>query len=50
MPNLLLFRKQLQSLDVDLTLTGFAAAELLRFVDPPVLEGATDPDAIPDPP
>jgi DNA modification methylase len=41
---------QLQGLDVDLTLTGFSAAELLRFVDPPVIEGATDPDAIPDPP
>jgi site-specific DNA-methyltransferase (adenine-specific) len=41
---------QLQGLDVDLTMTGFSAAELLRFVDPPVLEGATDPDAIPAPP
>jgi hypothetical protein len=40
----------LHQMDFDLSLTGFSAEELLRFVDPPVLEGLTDPDDVPQPP
>jgi DNA modification methylase len=41
---------ELQQLDFDLSLTGFAADELLRLLEPPGTEGLTDPDAIPEPP
>jgi DNA modification methylase len=41
---------QLQELDFDLNLTGFAADELLRLLGSGGNEGLTDPDAVPAPP
>jgi ParB-like chromosome segregation protein Spo0J len=40
----------LQKMDFDLNLTGFSADELLRLLEPPLPEGLTDPDAVPEPP
>jgi len=41
---------QLQQMDVDLNLTGFAAEDLLRLLEPAPAPGLTDPDDIPAPP
>jgi DNA modification methylase len=41
---------QLQELDFDVNLTGFAGDELLRLLSSGPNEGLTDPDAIPEPP
>ena len=40
----------LQETDVDLNVIGFSHEELLRLMDPPTLEGACDPDDVPEPP
>src|SRR5947208_8009406 len=40
----------LQEMNFNLDLTGFSREELLRLLDPPVTEGQTDPDAVPEPP
>jgi DNA modification methylase len=42
--------KELQQLDFDLNLTGFAAEELLRLLPPAASAALTDPDDIPEPP
>ena len=41
---------ELQSMDFDLNLTGFSAAELMELLAPQPTDGQTDPDAIPEPP
>src|SRR6516165_4558289 len=41
---------QLQQMEVDLNLTGFAAEDLLRLLQPAPAPGLTDPDDIPAPP
>jgi DNA modification methylase len=40
----------LQTMDIDLGVTGFSAEELLRLLDSESNEGLTDPDAVPEPP
>jgi len=42
--------KELQSLDFDLSLIGFDDKELSALLDPEVVEGLTDEDAVPDVP
>jgi DNA modification methylase len=42
--------KELQQLDFDLNLTGFAAEDLLRLLQPAASAELTDPDDIPEPP
>src|SRR6516162_8204347 len=42
--------KELQQLNFDLNLTGFAAEELLRLLQPAASPALTDPDDIPEPP
>ena len=37
-------------MNFNLDLTGFSREELLRLLDPPVTEGQTDPDDVPEPP
>ena len=41
---------ELQSMDIDLDVTGFSSGELLRLIQTDGTQGQTDPDAIPDPP
>ena len=41
---------ELQSLDYDLSLTGFSEDDLLRFLEGPPSDGLMDADAIPEPP
>src|SRR6516165_9433586 len=41
---------QLQAMDFDLNLTGFAADELMRLLDSGANAGQADPDAVPEPP
>jgi DNA modification methylase len=41
---------ELQKMNVDLTMTGFSSAELLRLLAPLKPDGLTDPDDVPAPP
>jgi DNA modification methylase len=41
---------ELQQMQVDLSMTGFDQAELLRLLAPPCTPGLVDPDLVPEPP
>jgi DNA modification methylase len=41
---------ELQGMDIDLSLTGFTADELMQLLGTPPAEGLTDPDEVPDAP
>jgi DNA modification methylase len=41
---------ELQTMDIDLDLTGFTPEELIGLMTPATPEGLTDPDAVPEPP